>query len=145
MGSSSPPPWRSPSKWASRRTKSIGGSGAGGTVYPIVPDEIALGRAVGRNVPGITVPFRCDVLGSSNSRPSPTSPTRSSSAQIGPLRFFHFFFPTANPVGSPDTIESGMRGCESTLLCASVSDRQRLARGARGRRGYWRTTLRTMT
>ena len=34
--------------------------------------------------------------------------------QIGPLGFFHFYFPAENPVGSPDTIESG-RGDPSTI------------------------------
>src|SRR5438874_5612024 len=36
--------------------------------------------------------------------------------QIGPLGFFHFFFPTSpNPAGSTDTIENG-RGDPSTIF-----------------------------
>jgi hypothetical protein len=104
----------------------------GWTVYPIVPDAIALGCAVGRNVPGITIPFRFDVLGGFKIR-DPRQLTHEVFNPADRLGFFHFYFPAANPVGSPDGVKT------SAIAVRHCASRRALGRrsSARGP-GRWR-------
>lgn len=66
-----------------------------------------LARAAGVTGAAVTAPFvlpslaRAAKPGLGEPRPIPGG------TQIGPLGFFHFYFPAANPVGATETIENG--------------------------------------